>query len=991
MVCRLLEQDPEISVLSGFDQSSPVRTFAEESWWAEWRRTALPVAVTLGLLALGLANVVTRATSVDVEDGVLWVERAAGVVAAEVVSSSAADRARVKPGDVLLAIDGQPVESRADVLDLQHRAKAGARHTYTLLRLGNREVAQVALEPIPNGAGLFYYLLASVGIFTLLVGAAVRARRPTDQATLHFFWLSVAFFGVFTFSFSGRLDRVDWVFYWGDVIALLLLPPLFLHFTLVFPERPHIPGYSALLARWLPAIYLPAAVLGATRALALLRSSVDPDYFVRLVSLLDRLEFLYLAGFFTASLAVLLRALQRARSVTVKRQLRWIVWGTALGAMPFAIGYAIPFAVGVDPSMPMGLSAIPLGFIPLAFASAIVRYRLMDVEIILKRLLIYTSAVAASVVIYVLILRTSGSYFGQNETEHRWIIVFLATLVVILLAKPVKDGLQHAIDRAFYRDRYDYRRALVAFARELNSDLDLNRLADRLVARVRETIEADRLAFLLATDEGHFESIRHEGFDSPPPRLSLESGIATRLHGAHNVRLDDPLAVSRFSAEEIEFWRDAGIYYFVPCVTKETAIAVLALGRRASGEPLNSEDMALVTAVAAQAATAIENGRLYRQLHVKATELDRLHAFNENILESLDHGLLVVGADGRIARWNASLQRLYGVSREVSIGLRLDQLFDTHVVDLLQGALRNSPEGTTIYRVPFVGRGPRQGERILANLTTVPLQAVAGGSANGTIVILEDMTERSQMEEQLRISEKMASLGLLAAGVAHEVNTPLTGISSYTQMLLEQADPNDPRTPLLEKIEKQTFRAARIVNGLLNLSRSSAAEASERTIVDLNAVIGDVLSLLEHQFDKGSIKVRREFRPEAVPVIGFEFKLQQVFLNLFLNARDAMPSGGWLTITTRLEGHEAVAEVSDTGTGVAPEHLARIYDPFFTTKTSGQGTGLGLSIAYGIMREHEATIQCESTPGKGTRFELRFAAAPASATAQRPRQSRAGQ
>src|SRR6185436_7994539 len=149
--------------------------------------------------------------------------------------------------------------------------------------------------------------------------------------------------------------------------------------------------------------------------------------------------------------------------------------------------------------------------------------------------------------------------------------------------------------------------------------------------------------------------------------------------------------------------------------------------------------------------------------------------------------------------------------------------------------------------------------------------------------------------------------------------------------------------------------------------------------VDLNAVIGDVLSLLEHQFDRGSIKVRREFSATPVPVIGFEFKLQQVFLNLFLNARDAMSSGGWLTISTRLEGHEAVAEVSDTGTGVAPEHLARIYDPFFTTKTSGQGTGLGLSIAYGIMREHEATIQCDSAIGKGTRFEMRFAAAPASA------------
>jgi len=726
-----------------------------------------------------------------------------------------------------------------------------------------------------------------------------------------------------------------------------------------------------------------------------LRSGIDPEYFVRVIALIDRLEYVYLAVFFTAGLAILLRALSRAHSVTVKRQLRWIVWGTALGALPFAIGYAIPFALGADPSIPMGLSAIPLGFIPLAFASAIIRYRLMDVEIILKRLLIYTSAVAAIVAIYVLILRASGGYIADSENDHRWIIAFLATVVVVLLAKPVKDGLQQAIDRAFYRDRYDYRRALVGFARELNSDLDLNRLADRLVTRVRETIELDRMAFLLATDSGDFESLSHEGFDDAPPTLSGMAGIGSRLHSAHTVRLDDPLAATRFTAEEIEFWRDQGIYYFVPCVAKDAAIAALALGRRASGEPLSTEDTALVTAVAAQAATAIENGRLYRQLHRKASELDRLHAFNENILESLDDGLLVIGPNDQVIRWNASLERLYGVPRSGVLGKTVDRLFDPDVVDLLAAVRRDHPEGHSMFRVPLVARGRLAGQRLLVNVTTVPLQSMAAlasapsAPAAATIVILEDITERSQMEEQLRISEKMASLGLLAAGVAHEVNTPLTGISSYTQMLLENADPADPRTPLLEKIEKQTFRAARIVNGLLNLSRPDTAEQAERSIVDVNQVIAEVLSLLEHQFEKGSIKIRRELHATPVKVVGFEFKLQQVFLNLFLNARDAMTSGGWLTISTRLEGNEAVAEVSDTGHGIPPEHLARIYDPFFTTKPLGQGTGLGLSIAYGILREHEATIQCDSAPGQGTRFELRFLAAPDS-TAAAPQRQRAG-
>jgi len=939
----------------------------------DWRRTALPVVVTVCLLIFGIANVVSRATSTDVEDGVLWVERAAGVVAAEVAVPSAAERAGVRPGDVLLAIDGQPVESRAEVFAVQQRARAGEHHVYTLLRLGSREVAQVQLAPLPNGAGLLYYLLATVGIFTLLVGAAVRTRRPDDQATLHFFWLSVAFFGVLAFSFSGRLDRVDWAFYWADVVALSLLPPLFLHFALVFPERPHHPGYAALLARWLPAVYLPAAVLGLTRVLALMRAGIDPDYFVRLVALLDRLELLYLAVFLTSGLAVLLRALARARSVTVKRQLRWIVWGTALGALPFALGYAIPFAFGVNPSIPMDFSAVPLGFIPLAFASAIVRYRLMDVEIILKRLLVYTSAVAASVVIFVLILRTSGGSFIQSETDQRWVIAFLATVIVILLARPVKDGLQRAIDRIFYRDRYDYRRALVEFARDLNTDLVLDRLAERLVTRVRETVEVDAMAFMLANERGDFEVLHVDGLESGVPRLLSSSGIGGRVASGHAVRLDDPMAATRFTVEEIEFWRDAGIYYFVPCVSQGTAVAVLVLGRRESGEPLTSEDLGLVTAVAGQAAVAIENGRLYRQLHLKASELDRLRTFNENILESLDDGLLVLGLDDRVVRWNQALERMYGPTRREALGQALDRLFDADVVEVLRAQRRDQPQGAAAFRVPLTGRGSRSDAKLLVNITTVPLQAMGPGvPASGTIVIFENITERMQLEEQLRISEKMASLGVLAAGVAHEVNTPLTGISSYTQMLLEGSDPQDPRTAVLEKIEKQTFRAARIVNGLLHLSRAGAGDASERTVVDLNAVVHDVLSLLEHQFEKGRVKIRRELSADPVSVVGFEFKLQQVFLNLFLNARDAMPSGGWLTIATRVEGDEVVAEVSDTGAGIAPEHLDRIYDPFFTTKPIGQGTGLGLSITYGIVREHDASIQCQSVPGQGTRFALRF-------------------
>ena len=175
---------------------------------------------------------------------------------------------------------------------------------------------------------------------------------------------------------------------------------------------------------------------------------------------------------------------------------------------------------------------------------------------------------------------------------------------------------------------------------------------------------------------------------------------------------------------------------------------------------------------------------------------------------------------------------------------------------------------------------------------------------------------------------------------------------------------------MLKKIEKQTFRAAKIVNGLLNLARPGRSDAAGP--VDVNGVVNEMLALLEPQLADGSVQVRRELAASPLVVQGVDVKLQQVFLNLFLNARDAMPGGGWLTIRTRAEGRRAVVDVADTGSGIPAELLSRIYDPFFTTKATGKGTGLGLSVAYGVVQEHHGVIECASEPDRGTRFTLRL-------------------
>jgi signal transduction histidine kinase len=264
------------------------------------------------------------------------------------------------------------------------------------------------------------------------------------------------------------------------------------------------------------------------------------------------------------------------------------------------------------------------------------------------------------------------------------------------------------------------------------------------------------------------------------------------------------------------------------------------------------------------------------------------------------------------------------------------------------------------------------GETRTVNVAIAPL-VTRKFQVIGRLVIMDDITERVELEGQLSQADKLSSIGLLAAGVAHEVNTPLAVISSYTQMLAKQLQGDPQKSGLLEKITRQTFRASEIVNNLLNFSRTSGTEFAD---VDINKVITDTLALLEHQFKTSKIEVHSELTPRISSIQGNPGRLQQVFLNLFLNAKDAMPGGGKLHVATS-NGETVSVRVSDSGSGIAPEHIQRIYDPFFTTKSKPKtgasgGTGLGLSVTYGIIQEHAGKIRVDSIPGHGTTFIMEF-------------------
>jgi len=944
---------------------------------ASWKN-ALVLGVSGVLLLLAVANIRMKASFRALDDGVLWETRDGAVMAKRIDPDGPAAAAGLRKGDVLLAVDDSPISSPEAVratLDEHQDEGLAPLLSYQVLRLGTRQALSVGVRPLPRGAVGPYYYLAAVGIFSLIVGSVVYLRRHGAPALAHFYMLCLFWCLAYSFSFTGKLDFWDSLFYWLDWVGLVFFPAVFLHFALAFPER------KALMdRRWvLPAVYSPAFLLIylslAAKLAFFARVPWGDQIFVATNLWLDRLTPAYAAAASLVAFVAFVETYRRARSITRKKQTQWIVWGTGFGTLPFAVFYALPYLLGISPGVAGAVSVGPLALIPLSFAYAIVKYRLMDVEILFKRGVVYTLATAVVIGLYLAIFLTGTHYLVADP--HSTIIALLATMVVVLAFTPVKTKIQVAIDRMFYKDRYDYRRAVLRLSRDLNADLELAGPARVLVERIGDTFGIDRVALLAAPARGaDLEVVAARGLSRDElEALAIASHARLRSRLAPGVPfIHDDLERSgaRAVAAEENFLAQHGLPYAIPCVNKGEVVGAILLGRRGDQNALSSEDVDLLLTVSSQAATALENARLYRSLAQKAGEFERLKQHSDNVIESLSAGILVLDLEGQVVRWNRALEQLYQLSRQEALGRPLGQLFPTSFLQVLQSSMGErwwaSAEASGVHKINLENLN---GDKKVVKLQVAPFVS-EGGETEGTILIFEDITERVEMEEQLQLREKMASLGLLAAGVAHEVNTPLTGISSFTQMLREQTEEEDPRVRLLEKIERQTERASKIVNNLLHFARHGSADFMP---VDLNTVVTDVLSLLEHQLERGKIKLRRELAPNLPRVLGDENKLQQIFLNLILNARDAMPAGGWLTITSSANRSFVVAEVADTGQGISKEDIKRIYDPFFTTKKSGAaGTGLGLSISYGIVQEHAGHISVDSVPGKGTRFEIRLPA-----------------
>ncbi len=526
------------------------------------------------------------------------------------------------------------------------------------------------------------------------------------------------------------------------------------------------------------------------------------------------------------------------------------------------------------------------------------------------------------------------------------------------------------------------RQAVTAETRRVEAARQLDRRISELFSLqelsyvLAESIELERIAeqvaryaarFLLA--EGALVALAEE--ETGGLRVAAATGVLAPLQGRVMAAQDPGLVRLALSRERIEVSQAAeqpSVQLLEGEVVRSAAVAplrsqgrpvgALAVADRREG-PFTTEDLWLLSTIATQTSMAVANSRLFEMVRRSTEEW-------ETAFDALTEGLGVVGSAGQILRANRALAQLAGVPAETLIGADFAAAVAEAAPlagELLAGAQRLERPGSIELR--------REGDGKRLRLTASPLW---GPGAEGSVVILvEDVTEQRAMEAQLIQNEKMASIGQLVSGVAHELNNPLTSIAGLAELLLEPAmRVPEPTREHLRVIHDQAERAARIVRNLLTFARPSSLVKEP---VDLNDVASRTSLLISYELRLRGIELERKLDPEPLRVLGDRYELQQVLLNLLTNAVHAV--GGLppdqprrITLATGRTGGRAMLRVRDTGPGIPPELVPHLFTPFFTTKGPGQGTGLGLSVSYGLVEAHQGRINYRPAREGGAEFTV---------------------
>jgi signal transduction histidine kinase len=607
----------------------------------------------------------------------------------------------------------------------------------------------------------------------------------------------------------------------------------------------------------------------------------------------------------------------------------------------------------------------------LAFtAHALIHYRLMDIRLVLRRGVTFLLALAASILVLFGLLLVAWVLVPFEVQVTHLLLLIAATAAISVLLPIVKLRFARLLDRYVYRDEIDYRSALHDASRALVGILDLDELLTYTLRTTIRAVRAERAALYLLENDSYQLTVEQPGGSLVPGRSPLAlstTGPIVRFLSTSGESLVAEEIPKRFPDEDgqnlLQELRTHRWGLVVP-IQSERLVGIIAVEPKLSGDPFFPEELQFVAILVNQLGIALTNAQLYKQV-ILANE------YIENILRTIDSGVIAVDSAGKVTMCNSTAERLTGIGH-VELASRTTAQLPDPLATQLRATLS---DGLPLPQVETILHAPDES-------TTTPIVCSSSaltdshGSILGAVVVFSDLSRIKALENEKRRAERLAALGALASGIAHEIKNPLVAIRTFAELLPDRFAETDFR----EDFSKVAIAEIDRIDGLVSRLRGIAAPPAQPADgpVDMREPVTDTLALLRAQLEQAKISVRR-ILDDDTPLVSIESdQLKQLLLNLIMNAVEAMEGGGELTVRVGRKadniGPLVVTTISDTGRGIPESLRAHIFEPFFTTKA--RGSGLGLAICRSIIDANRGTIRIEpNKPRPGTTIVVEFPAA----------------
>jgi signal transduction histidine kinase len=811
-------------------------------------------------------------------------------------------------------------------------------------------------------------LIAAAALANIGLGVVVLARQRRSKINQYFalFSFSVAVWTVSNALALAQLRAFSADFFPRLAFASASIIPLgFLLFSTVFPtSNPRAPKRAVFAF----------AGVGLVFALAsfshlIVRDVVSSDGTLRIIYGPLHLPF---AIYFITGLGFSLFLLVKKRRVLSgfeRLQVQYLFLGVLLAAIgATATNLIVPLVLRSSSLSRFG----PLfGLVMIAMiAHSIIRYRLMNLRLVLRQGSVYLIAAAIAGAVFSVIIVLGSTLVGGRPQDIPVSFLVAIAMAIALAFQPLKTWIQATLDRYLYRESYDYQRTLREASRIISGTLDLKSLLEYLCDTANRILRPDIVsAFARDNRDGTFWRAARVAIAELQPEQDISRVSSTAplpsflmVHQGTLIRDEVGRTLHGPAAEAAAAdLRALGGEVAIPMMSESQLIGFVIVGTKLSGDAYFTDDIELLSTLSNQAAIAVNNAQLYGRVVL-------VNEYIENILRTMDSGVITVDASGQVAVVNATAEKLTRLSQSALRAMSVDTL-PKPLGSQLQDTLGDGEP-----RLQLEASLPLDETQLLPVVCSTAALRDEKGSIRGALIVFSDLSKLKALESDKRRAERLTAFGTLVSGIAHEIKNPLVAIKTFAELLPERFLDTDFREDFAKVVITEIDRIDDLVARLRGLAIPTPHAGGA---IDLRDPILDTLALLRAQLEQSRVTVVREFHDDEPYVVADTAQLKQLFLNLFLNALEAMGRDGDLTVRITRKRIQSdtwlVAEVSDTGPGIPEAIRGSIFNPFFTTKA--RGSGLGLAICRGIVDAHRGTIRAEPRPDRsGTTMIVEFPA-----------------